>query len=66
MVKDFQVLNNKTISDESTIADLRETIERLAPFCVFSMIDLLKAYNAILNTMRVRERLVLVTEFGNY
>ena len=55
MVEDFQVLNNKTISDESAIADLRETIECLAPFCVFSMIDLLKVYNAILNTMRVRE-----------
>ena len=66
MVRDFQVLNNKTISDESTIADLRETIKYLTSSCVFSMIDLLKAYNAILNTMRVRERLVLVTEFGNY
>src|ERR1700738_4774847 len=66
MVEDFRVLNNKTISDESAIADLRETIEHLAPSCVFSMIDLLKVYNVILNTMRVRERLVLVTEFGNY
>ena len=55
MVKDFQVLNNKTIFNEFTITDLRETIEYLILSYVFSMINLLKVYNVIFNIIKVRE-----------
>jgi hypothetical protein len=55
VVGDFRLLNSKTIPDESAIADLRESIERLAPATIFSLLDLLKAYNSITATSRAQE-----------
>ena len=66
VVGDFRLLNSKTISDESAITDLRESIEHLALVIIFSLLDLLKAYNSITATSRAQEQLVLATEFGNY
>ena len=59
-------MNKKTISDECAIPDMKETIEQLAPAVVYSLLDFLKAFHQIINSLRAKERLILATEFGNY
>ena len=55
MVGDFRLLNQKIISDECAIPDMKETIEQLAPAVVYSPLDFLKAFYQIINSLRAKE-----------
>ena len=66
MVGDFRLLNKRTISDEVAIPDMKSTIEQLGGSKVYSLLDFLKAFNQIGNSLRAKERLVVATEHGNY
>ena len=66
IVRDFRVLNKKTLNNEFAIPDMKEVIEELAGSLVYSALDLLKAYHQLKATARAQERLVLATEFENY
>jgi len=66
MVGDFRLLNKRTILDEVAIPDIKETIEQLSGSQVYSLLDFLKAFNQIENTLKAKERLVMATEHRNY
>ena len=59
MVSDFRLLNKRTILDEVTISDIKETIEQCSGSQVYGLLEFLKAFNQIENTLKPKERLVV-------
>ena len=66
MVDDFKLINKRTISNEVAILDIKETIEQLGGSEVYKLLDFLKAFNEIRNTLKAKEKLVVATEHENY